>query len=269
LNPGITKRFERTAALIDVSDDDAYVLDIFRVAGGADHVKFYTTHFGALSPLGGLALQDVTDFAHPQMRNFKVARKPEPGWSVEVKVEDRYKLLPPDAKDVRVRFTDFTTGVDGYTCEGWVVAGSYNSTAEAWVPRVMTRRPGGESTFVTVVEPFSGEKPLITKSRRVSMATDSLVALVLDLADGRSDVLVSNDTGAPMTLADVEMTTDAKLVLVRRDAQQRPTMISLCGGQKLQIGKVNVSLPQVTEFAQFRVAADGAVTRVEPPRGSN
>jgi oligo-alginate lyase len=264
LNPGVTTRFERTAALVDVSDDDAYALDIFRVAGGTDHVKFYTTHFGALSPLGGLALEPATDFAHPQMRGFKVARKPQPGWSVELKVEDRYKLLTVDAKDVRVRYTDFTSGADGYTCEGWVVTGGYNSTAEAWVPRVMIRRPGGESTFVSIIEPFSGEKPLISKSRRVPMATDSSVALVLDLADGRSDMLLSNDTGAAVAIAELGLTTDAKFAMVRRDAQQRPTMISLCGGKTLQIGNANVALPAATEFAQFRVAEDGTLSAIAP-----
>jgi hypothetical protein len=262
-NPGVTTRFERTVAHVDVSDDDGYVLDIFRVAGGADHVKFYTTHFGALSPLGGFALQPATDFAHPQMRNVQVSRKPQPGWSIELKVEDRYKLLPEKSNDVRVRYTDFTTGADAYTCEGWVVPGIYNSTIDGWVPRLMTRRPGGESTFVTIVEPFSGERPLIAKSTRLPMASDSSVALLLELTDRRSDVLVSNDTGGAVTIAEIGLTTDAKLVLVRRDAQQRPTMIALCGGQKLQIGKVSVALPQATEFAQFRVAPNGAVTRIE------
>ena len=35
------EQFERTVALIDVADDDAYVLDVFRVAGGSDHAKFF------------------------------------------------------------------------------------------------------------------------------------------------------------------------------------------------------------------------------------
>ena len=265
LNPGVTTRFERTVALIDVSDDDAYALDIFRVAGGTDHVKFYTTHFGALSPLGSLALQPATDFAHPQMRNVRVSRKPQPGWAVELNVEDRYKLLPPDAKDVRVRYTDFTTGADGYTCEGWVVAGSFTSTAEAWVPRGMTRRPGGESTFVTIVEPYSGEKPLIAKAIRVPMATDSSVALVLELTDGRSDVLVSNDTGGAVTIESLALTTDAKLVLIRRDAQQRPAMMAMCGGKTLQVGKVKVEQATGKDLGQFQLDEDGTATPILKP----
>jgi oligo-alginate lyase len=265
LNPGVTTRFERTVAHVDASADDSYVLDIFRVAGGTDHVKFYTTHFGALTPLNGLALQSATDYAHPQMRSFQVARKPQAGWAMELKVDDRYKLLPEGKKDVRVRYTDFTTGADAYACEAWVIAGIYNSTTEAWVPRVMTRRAGSDSTFVTIVEPFSGDKPLIAKSTRLPMASDSSVALLLELTDGRSDIVVSNDTGAAVTLAEVGLTTDAKLVMVRRDAQQRPTMIALCGGQKLQIGNVNMEVPKPTDLAQFRVAEDGSLTPIAQP----
>lgn len=263
LNPGVTTRFERTVALVDVSDDDSYIFDVFRVAGGTDHVKFYTGHFGALSPLGGLAFESAGDFAHPQMRNVQVARQPKPGWGIELKVEDRYKLRPPGASDVRVRYTDFTSAADAYTCEGWVVAGGYNSTDEAWAPRVMIRRPGGDSTFVTILEPYSGEKSLIAKSTRIPMASDASVALLLELTDGRSDLLLSNDTGGPVTLDELELTTDAKLVLVRRDGQQRPTMIALCRGQKLQLEKTKLELPAATEFSQFRVAEDGTFTKLE------
>ena len=82
---------------------------------------------------------------------------------------------------------------------------------------------------------------------------------MLELIDGRSDVIVSNDTGGAVTLAEVGLTTDAKLALIRRDAQQRPTMISLCGGQKVYIGKATVELPKTTDFAQFQISAGGAV----------
>ena len=137
--------------------------------------------------------------------------------------------------------------------------------AEAWVPRVMTRRPGGESTFVTIVEPCSGEKPLIAKSTRMPMASDSSVALVLELTDGRSDVLVSNDTGGAVTIESLGLATDAKLVLVRRDAQQRPTMISMCGGKTLQVGKVKVEQATGKDFGQFRVGQDGTAMPVAKP----
>jgi len=267
LNPGVTTTSDRTVALIDVSADDAYVFDVFRVAGGTDYVKCYTGHFGALSPRGGFQFSPATDFAHPQMRNIHVARKPQPGWSLELKVQDRYKLLPAGANDVRVRYTDFTTGADAYTAEGWVVAGSYNSTAEAWVPRIMTRRPGGESTFVTLIEPHDGGKPLIAKSTRVPLtvdgvdAPDSHVALAIELTDGRTDVLVSADAaGKRLVQPDAGLTSDAQLCHVRRDVDGQPNVIAVCKGTMLAVGDVKLAMAEGSDFVQLQLHHDGTAT---------
>jgi hypothetical protein len=269
LNPGVTGKFERTAALIDVSDDDSYVLDVFRVAGGTDHVKFYTGHFGALLPLRGLALSSVTDFTHPQMRNFLAARKPDPGWSIELKVEDRYKLLA-DGGDVRVRYTDFTSGADAYTCEGWVVAGSYNSTEEAWVPRVMTRRARGESTFVTLIEPHDADKPLIARSTRVPLELDgadppdACVALSIELTDGRTDLLLCADAaGKTLVQPDTGLTTDARLCHVRRDVAGQPNLIAICQGTSLALREVRLELAVRSDFVQIQLHHDGTATLIE------
>ena len=45
-------QFERTAALIDVSERDSYLLDVFRVVGGKDHAKFFHSHFGVTKTEG-------------------------------------------------------------------------------------------------------------------------------------------------------------------------------------------------------------------------
>jgi hypothetical protein len=42
-------------------------------------------------------------------------------------------------------------------------------------------------------------------------------------------------------------------------------MISLCGGQKAQIGNAKVELPKATDFAQFGVTEDGTVVPVTKP----
>ncbi len=86
-------------------------------------------------------MEPASDFAHEQMRNWKVARNATAGWSVQWNVDDRNKFLPAEeAKDLHVRYTDFTSGADAYLGEAWVVAGTYYSPAESWVPRVMVRQ---------------------------------------------------------------------------------------------------------------------------------
>jgi len=46
------QQFERTVAMIDVSDRDDYLVDIFRVVGGTDHAKFMHSHFGRITTQG-------------------------------------------------------------------------------------------------------------------------------------------------------------------------------------------------------------------------
>jgi len=270
LNASVTKKFERTVALIDVSSDDSYVLDVFRVVGGHDHQKFFMSHFGTIETSPDLSMQPASDFAHAQMRNFKVARNPKPGWSVNWKIEDRYKLLPPGT-DVRLRYTDFTSdaGTDAYTCEAWAVAGEYNSLQEAWLPRVMVRHRDATSplttTFVSLIEPYDGKTgPLIKQARRLPVqhtggdASDSSVAMRIDLADGRSDLLVSNDVSETTTEPHDNIVTDARLLFVRRDHTGHPIMISICDGKMFQAGSLKVQLTAVGGLVQLRLDDDSA-----------
>jgi hypothetical protein len=189
------KRFERTVVMIDVSEDGFYLLDVFRVAGGHDHAKFFHSHFGSVTPQG-LDLQPGEDYGNDTfMRNFQVDRAPTPGWSVDWAVEDRRGYLEPGTP-VHLRYTDLTRDAEAHLCEGWICAGNYESTDEAWIPRVMTRRRSEEgeleSTFVAVIEPF-GTQSRIAQIRRLP---DSLVAVEVTLSDGRHDNIVMNEPEA-------------------------------------------------------------------------
>ena len=65
------QQYERTAAWVDVSDDDSYLVDVFRVVGGREHAKFMHSHFGQITPKG-LTLQPVEETAGgDQMRSWR------------------------------------------------------------------------------------------------------------------------------------------------------------------------------------------------------
>lgn len=55
-----TTSFERTVVLIDISDTDAYLLDVFRVAGGHEHVRCMHSAFARLATRS-LTLRPLTD----------------------------------------------------------------------------------------------------------------------------------------------------------------------------------------------------------------
>jgi hypothetical protein len=150
-------RYERTVALVDVSDSDSYIFDLFRVAGGSDHAKFLRSHFGTITTTS-LTLKPAPDYGHnTQMRNFQEDAAPQPGWSVDWKIADRYHYLP-DGTDVHLRYTDLTTGAQAYTAESWIDTSGIGDVDGSWIPTVLTRRQAQNgplaSTFVGIVEPY-------------------------------------------------------------------------------------------------------------------
>ncbi|MDA1138142.1 MAG: heparinase II/III family protein [Planctomycetota bacterium] len=200
-------QFERTICMVDISPDDFYLLDIFRVVGGREHAKFMHSHFGELTT-SGLNLAPVEEFGRDtQMRNFRGDPSAAPGWSADWKIYDRYELLPKPS-NIHLRYTDLTIGAEACTCEGWVVAGIYNSLDEAWIPRLMIRRRKDEgllaTTFVSIIEPYENQSNLASIRRLPLLSSngqslgDEHVAVEIGLADGRRDVLFAADTENPL-----------------------------------------------------------------------
>jgi hypothetical protein len=202
-------QYERTVVLVQISDQDAYLVDVFRVVGGKTHEKFFHSHFGTVS-VEGLALQAADAYGRGTvMRAFRRDPRPQPGWTVDWQIEDRYGRLPPGA-DVHLAYTDLTAGAEAWTAEGWVSLGERWTTEEAWIPRLLVRRwapkPPLASTFVAVIEPYSGHRN-IAAIRRLHLETprgerypDAHVALEIQLADGRRDLVVALDGENPLCL---------------------------------------------------------------------
>lgn len=171
----ICTQYERTVFLVDVSENDFYLLDVFRVVRGSDHAKFTHSHFGTVSTQR-LTLQPAEPYGFDtQTREFRFDPSPPPVWGVNWRIEDRYELLPP-GKGVHFRYLDLTTAAEAWLCEAWVATGhsDYNKE-EAWIPYVMTRRRSAEgplaSTFVAVMEAYENT-PNVAAVRRLPLVTD-------------------------------------------------------------------------------------------------
>lgn len=260
--------YARTLALIDTSPDHSYALDIFRVAGGKDHIKSFSSHFSTLSTTLENS-QPATDIAHSQLRNFKVTRDAAPGWSADFKIEDRYHLMPEGPKrDLHLKYMDLTGHADAYTAEAWVVAGTYDSTAEAWIPRVITRRRGAaplSSTFVDVLDPYDGT-PAVRSAERLPLvgdgsapAADNAVAISVTLADGRHDVIVSAAPNTSVTQPSLKISTDATLAQLRLNADGRPVSLTLCQATAFSSPALSVGLAKRADLVQLSFPPGGGV----------
>ncbi|MDI6827843.1 MAG: heparinase II/III family protein, partial [Armatimonadota bacterium] len=167
------RRFERTMTLVDISESEFYIFDVFRVVGGTDHAKFTGSHFGTVST-EGLSLKPAPDYGYgTQMRNFQVDVNPRIPWSVDWKIEDRYRYLQKDA-DIHFRYTDLTKDAEAYIAEAWIALG-ISTTSEAWIPRIITRRRSADelsSTFVSIMEPYETSSA-IKEIRRLVLSNAS------------------------------------------------------------------------------------------------
>ncbi len=241
--------FERSLLLVDISTDDSYVLDVFRVAGGRDHAKLLHGNIGTAT-VTGLGNEPQPGFGpEVQMRNFRGGR-PAAGWSVDWQIEDRLKTLPPGA-NVHLRYTDLTTDAQAAMAESWLAYHDHGANHEVWLPSLVVRRQAKTeplaSTFVGVLEPYSGKSNL-GAIRRLGLQTsagiaagDNQVAVAVALADGRTDLLIA--TAAPasgprptVTQPDWACTTDADFCLIRRDATGKIVHVFFHGGTFVQCG---------------------------------
>jgi oligo-alginate lyase len=220
-------RYERTAVLVDIDEERFYVLDVFRVRGGADHTKFQQGHYGTLATTG-LTLAPADDYGFDtQTRNFHMDPAAQPGWHAEWSIEDKQKLLSQPAT-LGMRYWDLTTGAAAGTSEAWIVVGMFAETAEMWIPRVTVRRTGEdplESTFIAVIDPWK-DTPTVQGVQRLRLHAedaDTEVALELRLPNGLRDILILRDPERMAMLpeasaGDPALTTDAELTLLRIDA---------------------------------------------------
>lgn len=247
-------RYERTAALIDISPADSYVLDVFRVTGGSDHVKYMHSGYGSIST-EGLSLSEMEPIGSENLiRGFSGDKNPENGWSADWKIEDRYGYLPENS-DVHLRYTDLTDCAEAVVAECWI-SGVY-SLVESWIPTVLTRRRSPiaplESTFAAIIEPYERESK-IKSIRRVPLCDESDAAVEVVLKDGRRDLLIAADPGFSnansrvLTQNDNGIQTDAELALVRYGPQGGVQRIVFCKGSFVRVGSLSVE--SRTDFAE-------------------
>lgn len=201
------KQFERTVALIDISDSDSYIVDVFRVIGGIDHARFINSTYGTIKTQG-LDLKPAAEYGHnTEMRNFYGDTNPKEGWSVEFMAEDYFHFLP-QGTDVYLKYTDLSPNAAAYIAEAWVAESDWSNCGVRWIPKVMIRRRKDidssdekalESAFVGVFEPYENSSNISAIKRLELYSTDGTklsefdVAIEVTLTNGYKDLVVFTD----------------------------------------------------------------------------
>jgi hypothetical protein len=188
-------QYDRLAVMIDIDESRFYILDIFRVIGGSEHVKFTHTQFADLATPSLNLTSSEEDFGpNAQMRNFQWDSEPGNPWSADWTIDDKYGAGTGDP--VHMRYTDLTTGAVAGRHDAWIAWGEERfPTRETWIPRIMVKREGEnlQSCFVSILEPYA-DTPAIASVTRTSGEYDLDVELTIRLTDGRTDHILAPNT---------------------------------------------------------------------------
>ena len=271
--------YRRTAALIDVSDDDSYVLDVFRARGGKNHRLSYHGPAEAATLTGiQLVKQAKGTFAGEDVE-FAQFYDGQKGWgyrgsgfmylydversdgpvdsyfTVDWKAEDKRGRIQ-EGKEPHLRLHSLSE-----SDQVALAAGDPPQTVKSNPRRLrylIQSRLGEdmESQFVTLLEPYD-TTPFIKQVRKLKVQHDadpnSVVAVAVDLADGTTDILINCEQ---RTTVEIEGGTEF---------HGQIGMIRLVNGEVKLMRMSNATLLSYgdTKLTAERAAYEGTVSKID------
>ena len=249
-------RYERTVAMLDVDEDDAYLLDVFRVAGGSEHARMMSSMPGDMTTTG-LDLVETKEFSEisvlePIVSNEKFDETPQEGFTVDWAVED---LLGYDEvqRDIHLKYTDLTTDAMAYTFDAWTKFDTYDNDKHTTTSRLATVRRAEddedlESTFVGIIEPYEGQSNITSIIRRDvkdaagNVLPDSYVAVEVALKNGSTDLILVADPelydGGILSVDGWNIELKGELSAVRRTADGQIEFLSVDSEEPAELESV-------------------------------
>lgn len=256
--------YQRALALVDVSEDDSYVFDLFWVRGGSNHRMINNGAAPEVTYTGlQLVKQEKGTYAGPDVEFGEFYDGPQ-NWdydgsgfmylyNVEKGTGETPFMVDWDCVDKRGYIRDGAdphlrmyclTGVD----EIAIASGDppRNSPGNPDSLRYVLRSRFGEdleTEFVTVHEPYDGE-PFIAEVRRLDVegASGSFAGAVeIRFVDGRRDVVIMAEKPGSYAAGGIEL--QGQFGLVRFDADGRIAIAKLTNGTVLRSGDFSVTQP--------------------------
>ena len=195
------KKYRRTMMLIDTPDENAYLVDLFDITGGSDHVysfhgppgKITATELSLVEQQGGTYAGENVPFKSDQgpvgyswFYNVRRDQNPPAQYLLDWRGEDGKANL---------RFHGLTA------CNDVALADADPPQNKPGNPRrlgysLLHRAAEGElsSRFLGVIEPYHGE-PFVRSARRVEGEYAEAIALRVELVDGTVDQIILEDDG--------------------------------------------------------------------------
>jgi len=223
--------YRRTCALVQVDNETAYVVDVFRVRGGKTHQYGFQCN-GKLEAFSGGELLPVDD-EHKWLSNFR-ACQPDGDVMITWRDADRWldlRLLTPCARSVIADApgwrSDKGSELDAPPIQQLFAERSLPADSEE----------GLSSDFVAILSPHRG-KSAIRSTTRLDTPPGS-VAVKIE-TDQRTDWIMSSTTDAVCQFGPIR--TDAAFAFVSTDAAGMPIDAYMLGGSVLECSAVKLSI---------------------------
>jgi oligo-alginate lyase len=262
------REFSRAAVLVDVSDEDFYVIDLFHVDGGSEHTKFMHGPHAEMAS-SGLTLSPSEPYGRGAlMRNFHADDKAAPGWSAE------WKLKTGGPAETRMRYTDLTTGVTALTAEANIMSFKSLSPEGFWNPALLTRHTGQaplQTCFVSTIETYQSQ-PVLRRVEHLEVqhdastsCTNGCVGLAFALADGRTDIFLLTapaHTGmksrAEMAANRVAVEMTGECSWIRHSADGSPEAMALCRVSNFGAGMLKMQCDPAADLVELEFSESRA-----------
>lgn len=244
----------------DSSDASSqYVVDIFRIRGGNDHVYSFHGPPGALTP-EGLKLQPqvggtyagnnipkgewAKDFpiGYSHLYNVRTDNDPPQTFKIDWRAEAGYRGIKDN---VHLRLHAMTPTGDVTLADGDPPQNKPGNPERLGYALLHRAGENLSSTFVSVIEPYH-QKPFIRAIKRLDNEGSGYVALQIEFLDGRTDYLFHNLSPGTKMRPAKGIETDATSAFVR--------------GKGGKISKAIIVDGTNLKFKKLRLTSSGVIT---------
>jgi len=275
-----SNQYDRFLSMIDIDNEDSYILDIFRLSGEGTHAKSIHSSMGSLNVSGltfteGGTLPDKSAL----IDNLSTATDVN-GFSADFLLENDYDN--GRSSKTGLKYTDLsknlTSVIKGDATAFVYGNGGASLPVEIDVPTILTvNENGGFTNFVGVFEPYAktnGSK--VESINRLDLtdlngtaATDRDVAVSVILKNGYSDAVIfvdktkynETETKNGVKLDSLGIETDAESVFVRKDADGSIKYISFAGGTYVKINDKSVTVSGKADFLELKIKGEEAMIK--------
>jgi hypothetical protein len=250
------KDYRRTMLLIggdEIDGKNSYVVDIFHVAGGNDHVYSFHgppgtvstvglklaaqstgTYAGENTPKGSLAKTGGFPVGYSYLYNVKRDINPSAKFTVDWAAMPGYRGLTT-ADDIHLRMHVLNASNDIALADGDPPQNKEGNPKSVGFMLMHRQGEDLQSTFVSVLEPYRSQ-PFIRSIVRLDNGNSDNIALQIEKIDGNTDFILYNpDTKKVMRLNNgISLTGNIGYINRSADKVQKAVLIN---GTELQYGK--------------------------------